>query len=91
MKINVGKAKPVVQARPGDIAYFDDDYWLTGIWDRRVRGNNKYYFVSLTQPNIAWIKSCDFIEYLESMKAVVYYGSKSKLDLVIKEPKDDHD
>lgn len=81
MKINVGKAKPVTQAIAGDIAKFDDDYCLIGIWDIRVRGNNKYYFVSLTQPSIAWTKSCDLIEYLESMKAVVYDGSSSTVNL----------
>ena len=81
MKINVGKAKPVTQTIAGDIVKFDDDYCLTGIWDRRVRGNNKYYFVSLTQPNIAWTKSCDLIEYLKSMKAVVYDGSSSTVNL----------
>lgn len=81
MKINVEKAKPVTQAVIGDIAKFDDDDWLTGIWDRRVRGNNKYYFVSLTQPSIAWIKPCDLVEYLKSMKAVVYDGSSSTVNL----------
>lgn len=91
MKINVGKAKPVTQARPGDIAYVDDDYFLIGIWDGNSGSRNKYYFVSLTMANIAWIKSCDLTEYLESRKAVIYDGSKSKLNLVIKEPEVDHD
>lgn len=91
MKINIEKAKPVVQAKPGDIAYFDNDYVLIGIWDVNSGRNNKYYFVSLTRSNEAWIKSCDLTEYLESRKAVIYDGSKSKLDLVIKKPKVDHD
>lgn len=81
MKINVGKAKPVTQAIAGDIVKFDDDYCLIGIWDRRVREDNKYYFVSLTQPSIAWTKSCDLIEYLKSMKAVVYDGRSSTVNL----------
>ncbi len=91
MKINVGKAKPVTQARAGDIASVDDDYFLIGIWGRSYGSRNKYYFVSLTMANMAWVKSCDLIEYLESIKAVVYDGSRSKLDLVIKEPEVDHD
>lgn len=81
MKIKVGKAKLVAQATVGDIANFDEDYWLIGIWDRKVRGNNKYYFVSLTQPNMAWIKSCDLVEYLKNMEAVVYDGSNSTVSL----------
>ena len=95
MKINVGKAKPVVQARPGDIAYFDDDYWLIG-WRQDLCGKT-YYFISLTTANnmgenlwSEWVEA-GLTEYLESRKAVIYDGSKSKLDLVIKGPVTNHD
>lgn len=90
MKI-VNKADPMVEVKAGDIAYFDDDYWLIGIWNENVGSDNKYYFVSLTTANKAWIKSCDLSEYLEHKEAVIYDGSKSKFDLVIKEPEVDHD
>lgn len=99
MKINVEKTKPVVQAKTGDIAYFDSDYWLIGSWDGGgVNKNKNFYFTSLTKPNSTnenmrnvWINNLDLTSYLESIKAVIYDGSMSKLDLVIKEPKDDHD
>lgn len=98
MKNNVEKTKPVVQAKPGDIAYFDNDYWLIGLGEDETDFDEKYHFTSLTQANSmnqnmrdAWIRPQDLTGYLESKKAVIYDGSKSKLDLVIKEPEVDHD
>lgn len=98
MKINVGKAKPVVQAKPGDIAYFDNDYWLIGLGEDETDFDERYHFTSLTQANSmnqnmrdAWIRTQDLTGYLEIKKAIIFDGSKSKLDLVIKEPKDDHE
>lgn len=96
MKINVTKTKHV-KAKPGDIAYFDDDYWLIGCWDSVAKKGN-YYFTSLTKSNSTndnmrnvWISKPDLTSYLEDKKAVIYDGSKSKLDLVIKEPATNHD
>lgn len=96
MKINVEKPMPVVEAKPGDIAYFDNDYWLIGWWDGFT--DKRYYFTSLTISNSMnlntrgpWIDKAGLTEYLEAKKAVIYDGSKSKLDLVIKEPEVDHD
>lgn len=83
-KISVDKAKAVIEAKPGDIAYFDNDYWLLGIWDEKAGSANKYYFVSLTSPNMAWTKSCKLTQYLEHKEAVIYDGSESSLNLVIK-------
>lgn len=97
MKINVTKTKHVVKAKPGDIAYFDDDYWLIGCWDGVDKKKN-YYFTSLTKSNSTnenmrnvWINKPDLTSYLEDKKAVIYDGSKSGLNLVIKKPKFDHD
>lgn len=98
MKINVEKTKPVIQAKPGDIAYFDDDYWLIGLGENETDFDERYHFTSLTQANNmnqnmrdAWIKPQDLTSYLEIRKAIIFDGSKSKLDLVIKEPEVDHD
>ena len=99
MKINVENLVPVVEAKPGDIAYFDNDYWLIGSWDGGgVNKNKNFYFTSLTKSNSTnenmrnvWINNLDLTSYLEDKKAVIYDGSKSKLDLVIKEPEVDHD
>ena len=99
MKINVTKTKHVVKAKPGDIAYFDDDYWLIGSWDvGGVDKNKNFYFTSLTKSNSTnenmrnvWINKPDLTSYLEDEKAVIYDGSKSKLDLVIKELVTNHD
>lgn len=85
-KINVDKTKLVIDAKPGDIAYFDDDYWLLGIWNESAGSDNKYYFVSLTQPNMAWIKSCNLTDYLEQQKAIIFDGSESSLNLIIRKP-----
>lgn len=98
MKINVEKTKSVVQAKPGDIAYFDNDYWLIGLGEDETDFDEKYHFTSLTQANSmnqnmrdAWIRPQDLTGYLEIRKAIIFDGSKSKLDLVIKEPEVDHD
>lgn len=98
MKINVEKTKPIVQAKPGDIAYFDNDYWLIGLGEDETDFDEKYHFTSLTQANSmnqnmrdAWISPQDLTGYLEIRKAIIFDGSKSKLDLVIKEPEVDHD
>ena len=95
MIINVESTKPVVQAQPGDIAYFDNDYWLIG-WKEGL-ASKEYYFISLTMANSMdenlwgeWVEN-GLTSYLEDKKAVIYDGSKSKLDLVIKEPEVDHD
>lgn len=90
MKIKTRKllrnSKPVLQARPGDIAYFNDDYWLIGIWDENFGSDNKYYFVSLTMANKAWIKPCDLTEFLEIRKAIIFDGSESSLNLITRKP-----
>ena len=98
MKNNVEKTKPVVQAKPGDIAYFDNDYWLIGLGEDETDFDEKYHFTSLTQANSmnqnmrdAWIRPQDLTGYLEIRKAIIFDGSKSKLYLVIKEPEVDHD
>ena len=98
MKINVEKTKSVVQAKPGDIAYFDNDYWLIGLGEDETDFDEKYHFTSLTQANSmnqnmrdAWIRPQDLTGYLEIRKAIIFDGSKSKLYLVIKEPEVDHD
>lgn len=97
MKINVEKTKPVVQAKTGDIAYFDSDYWLIGWWEG-LNTDPKYFFTSLTWENssyksmqVALIDEPDLTAYLENREAVIFDGKKSKLDLVIKEPEVDHD
>ena len=97
MKINVEKTKPVVQAKTGDIAYFDNDYWLIGWWEG-LNTDPKYFFTSLTWENssyksmqVALIDEPDLTAYLENREAVIFDGKKSKLDLVIKEPEVDHD
>ena len=98
MKINVEKTKSVVQAKPGDIAYFDNDYWLIGLGEDETDFDEKYHFTSLTQANSmnqnmrdAWIRPQDLTGYLEIRKAIIFDGSKSKLYLVIKEPATNHD
>lgn len=100
MQINVEKTKPVVQAKTGDIAYFDDDYWLIGWWEG-LNTEPKYLFTSLTWANstniayknmqVALIDKPDLTAFLENREAVIYDGKKSKLDLVIKEPATNHD
>lgn len=99
MKINVEKPMPVVEAKPGDIAYFDNDYWLIGSWDGGgVNKSNNYYFTSMTNSNgtndnmlSVWINKHDLTSYLKDKKAVIYDGSKSNLNLVIKGPVTNHD
>lgn len=98
MKINVEKPMPAVEPKPGDIAYFDNDYWLIGLGEDETDFDERYHFTSLTQANSmkqnmrdAWIKPQDLTHYLGIRQAIIFDGSKSKLDLVIKEPKDDHE
>lgn len=98
MKISVNKTKPVIKVKPGDIAYFDSDYWLIGWWKLLDEKHKYYAFISLSTAKRVETdsqnKAIDYgslTSYLEDKKAVIYDGSKSKLDLVIKKPKFDHD
>ena len=97
MKINVDKTKSVIKVEPGDIAYFDNDYWLIGWWKLLDEKHRYYAFISLsTAKRVEAVKRNKAIDYdaltsyLEAKKAEIYDGSKSKLDVVIKEPVTNH-
>lgn len=88
MKINVDKTKSI-KVKPGDIAYFDNDYWLIGWWKLLDEKHRYYAFISLSTAKRVEAdkrnKAIDYdalTSYLKAKKAVIYDGDKSKLYLV---------
>lgn len=83
----VNKADPMVEVKVGDVAYFDNDYWLICAKDNGHVSVTGSLIVSLTRPGVTHtIAFSDIVSYFSEKHAVIYDGSKSSLNLVLKKP-----